>query len=352
MTVSGQAWALTAAAFVVLFAIDFWVVERRPHAFTPVEAARWVLAYVVLAGLFAGCLLWQQGGEVAGEFVAGYITEYSLSVDNLFVFVVLMSSFAVPAVLQHRVLLIGVALALVLRTALIFVGAAALERFTFTFFVFGAFLLWTAWKVATSHDVEPDPDGNAFVRFVSRRVPVTSHYDGHRWTTRVDGVRHATPMLLVIIAIGTTDLLFAIDSIPAVFGLTDSAYIVFCVNAFALMGLRQLYFLLHGLLDRLVYLSRGLAVILAFIGVKLILEALEATTHLPVPHISIAVSLAVILAVLAVTVVASLLAVQRNPALLEDTMVVEAADEAARDAGRAIADLEDGAPPGSPDGSA
>jgi len=344
VNVTGQAWAITVVAFVILFAIDFWVVERRPHAFTPAEAARWVVAYVVLAGVFAGYLLWQQGVEVAGEFVAGYITEYSLSVDNLFVFVVLMSSFAVPAMLQHRVLLIGVALALVLRTALIFVGAAALERFTFTFFVFGAFLLWTAWKVATSHDMEPDPNGNAFVRFVSARVPVTSDYDGHRWTTLVGGTRHVTPMLLVIIAIGTTDLLFAIDSIPAVFGLTDSAYIVFCVNAFALMGLRQLYFLLHGLLDRLVYLSRGLAVILAFIGVKLILEALEATTDLPVPHIGIAVSLAVILSVLAVTVATSLLAVQRDPHLLEQTMLAEAAHEAAKDTGDAIAELADDPP--------
>lgn len=316
MIVSGTAWAITVVALVAVMAFDFWVVERRPHAFTSAEAARWVIAYVSLAALFAVYLLWQYGTGPAGEFVAGYITEYSLSVDNLFVFVVLMGSFAVPAALQHRVLLIGVVLALVLRTGLIFVGAAALTRFTVTFYLFGAFLIWTAWRVATSHEEEADPEGNALVRWVEKRFPVTREYYGHQWTAIINGVRHITPMALVILAIGTTDLLFAVDSIPAVFGLTTSTYIVFTVNAFALMGLRQLFFLLHGLLGRLVYLNRGLALILAFIGVKLILEALHSTTSLPVPEIGIAVSLAVIVGILVVTVVASLLAVRRDPTLL------------------------------------
>lgn len=340
MTVPAWMWGATVVGVVALFAIDFWVVERREHPFTTREAARWVVLYMALAGVFALGLLWAFGSRYAGEFVAGYITEYSLSIDNLFVFVVLMSSFAVPAVLQHRVLLIGVALALVLRTVLIIVGAAAIERFQATFLVFGAFLLWTAWKVATSHDEEPDPEGNALVRLVARRFPVTSEYHGHRWTTMLDGRRHITPMLLVILAIGTTDLVFALDSIPAVFGLTNQAYIVFTVNAFALMGLRQLYFLLHGLLDRLVYLSRGLAVILAFIGVKLILEALHELTDWPVPEIDIAVSLLVIVVVLAVTVVASLRAVRRQPDLVAHSPEHEAEQVAAADAGEALEFLD------------
>ena len=201
MIVSGTAWAITVVALVAVMAFDFWVVERRPHAFTSAEAARWVIAYVTLAGLFAMYLLWQYGTGPAGEFVAGYITEYSLSVDNLFVFVVLMGSFAVPAALQHRVLLIGVVLALVLRTGLIFVGAAVLTRFTVTFYLFGAFLIWTAWRVATSHEEEADPEGNALVRWVEKRFPVTREYYGHQWTAIINGVRHITPMALVILAI-------------------------------------------------------------------------------------------------------------------------------------------------------
>ncbi|CAB4965327.1 MAG: TerC/Alx family metal homeostasis membrane protein [Actinobacteria bacterium] len=317
MIVSTTAWAVTVVALIALMAFDFWIVERRPRPFTSADAARWVVVYVSLAALFALYLLWQYGSRPAGEFVAGYITEYSLSVDNLFVFVVLMASFSVPAALQHRVLLIGVVLALILRTGLIFIGAAALTRFTATFYLFGAFLIWTAWRVATSHEEEVDPEGNALVRWVEKRFPVTREYHGHKWTTTLNGVRYITPMALVILAIGTTDLLFAVDSIPAVFGLTSTTYIVFTVNAFALMGLRQLFFLLHGLLGRLVYLNRGLALILAFIGVKLIFEAMHSTTSLPVPQIGIAVSLAVIVGILAVTVAASLLAVRRNPTLLE-----------------------------------
>lgn len=347
MSVSGTLWAATVLGFIVLFAVDFWVVERKPHAFSPAEAARWVVLYILLALGFAVFLLAEFGTEQAGEFLAGYITEYSLSIDNLFVFVVLMASFAVPADLQHRVLLVGVAMALVLRTALIFVGAVAIQRFTATFFIFGAFLIWTAWKVARSHEVEADPEGNAIVRLVARRVPVTQNYDGHKWTTMIDGRRHVTPMALVILAIGSTDLLFAIDSIPAVFGLTNSAYIVFAVNGFALMGLRQMYFLLHGLLDRLVYLNRGLAVILAFIGVKLILEAVEATTSLPVPHIGTWVSLAVIVTILAVTVVTSLVAARRDPSLLGEAPMAELAEEVRDESGVGLSHLrdEDSQPP-------
>ncbi len=341
MNVPQWLWAATVVFVIAIMAFDFWIVERREHPFTTAEAGRWVAFYAALAVVFAGFVFVYFGSAPAGEFVAGYLTEYSLSIDNLFVFVVLMSSFAVPPLLQHRVLLIGVALALVLRTVLIVVGAAALTRFTATFFVFGAFLLWTAWRVGTSGDEEQDPDGNAVVRFIEKRFPVTREYHGHQWTVTLDGTRYLTPMMLVIIAIGTTDLIFALDSIPAVFGLTSEAYIVFTVNAFALMGLRQLYFLLHGLLDRLVFLNRGLAVILAFIGVKLILEALHSTTSWPVPQIGIALSLAVIVLVLAITVITSLIAVKRNPSLLGESPAVEAGEEAAHEAGAALTHLPD-----------
>ncbi|MFZ1671094.1 MAG: TerC/Alx family metal homeostasis membrane protein, partial [Candidatus Nanopelagicales bacterium] len=253
--------------------------------------------------------------EIAGQFFAGYVTEYSLSVDNLFVFVVLIASFAVPAELQHRVLLIGILIALVLRTILIIIGAAIIEAFIGVFFIFGAFLLWTAWKVWFSGDEEPDPDGNAIVRFAEKRLPSTPDYDGHKMITRVAGHRVITPMALVVLAIGTTDLLFALDSIPAVFGLTQESYIVFAVNAFALMGLRQLYFLLNGLIDRLIYLHKGLALILCFISVKLILEALHGTTSLSVPQIGAFTSLAVIVAILAVTAITSIVAVKRHPTM-------------------------------------
>ena len=308
MDVPGWLWAATLVGLVGIIVVDLLIVDHRPHAFSHREAVRWVAFYVALAALFAVFISVYFGPSFGGQFVAGYLLEYSLSVDNLFVFLVIMTSFAVPAALQHRVLLVGIVIALVLRGILIVVGAEILERFEGAFYVFGAFLLFTAWKVWASEDDEPDPDGNALIRWVSNRFPVSPHYDGSRLTTRLAGTRALTPMALVILAIGTTDLLFALDSIPAVFGITSEAYLVFTVNAFALMGLRQLYFLLQGLLDRLQYLNRGLAVILAFIGFKLIMEALHATTSLPVPVLPTWVSLLVIVSVLAVTAAASVYA--------------------------------------------
>lgn len=307
-------WLATIGGFVLLFAYDLWIAYRKgPHVVSTREATRWVLFYVGLAAAF-GAGLWLWGGHQAGtEFLAGYITEYSLSVDNLFVFVIIMSSFAVPAAYQHRVLLFGIVLALVLRGFFIALGAEAINRFNFTFFVFGAFLIFTAWKLAVSHDQEGESESNAFVRFMARLLPTTNEYDGIKVLTRVDGRRVVTPMLLVMLAIGSTDLLFALDSIPAIFGLTREPYIVFTANAFALMGLRQLYFLLDGLLDRLVYLSKGLAVILGFIGVKLILEALHLNGVESAPLVSIPVSLGFIVAVLAVTTVLSLRKVGKDP---------------------------------------
>jgi tellurite resistance protein TerC len=208
-------------------------------------------------------------------------------------------------VLQHRVLLIGIVIALILRGILIIVGAAIIEAFAGVFYLFAAFLIYTAWKVWRSEEEEPDPDGNALTRFVARRIPTAPHYDGTRLITRVGGTRMLTPMALVMVAIGTTDLLFALDSIPAVFGITSEAYIVFTANAFALMGLRQLYFLLKDLVGKLEYLPKGIAIILAFIGVKLLLHAIHETTDLPVPEVPIWLSLVVIVGVLGVTAILS-----------------------------------------------
>lgn len=340
MEVPGWLWAVTLVGLIGVIVVDLIVVDRRPHPFTPRDATRWVAFYVALALAFAGFVTWYFGATYGGQFLAGYLTEYSLSVDNLFVFLVIMSSFAVPVVYQHRVLLVGIVIALVLRGILIVIGAEVIERFAGTFYVFGAFLLWTAWKVWRSGDEEPDPEGNALIRFVDRRLPTTRDYHGTRLTVVLDGRRVVTPMLLVMLAIGTTDLLFALDSIPAVFGLTSSAYLVFTANAFALMGLRQLYFMLHGLLDRIVFLNRGLAVILGFIGVKLVLEALHSTTSLTVPLIPIWLSLVVIIVVLAVTVATSLVAVRRHPELARVSEEALAEEEAAEEFGAALQHLQ------------
>jgi tellurite resistance protein TerC len=308
LDVPGWLWAATLIGLVGIIVVDLIIVDRRPHPFGPKEAARWVIFYVALAGLFAVFIAWYFGLVYGGQFVAGYLMEYSLSVDNLFVFMVIMGSFAVPAALQHRVLLVGIVIALILRGALILLGAQLIERFSGTFYLFGAFLLFTAVQVWRSEDEEPDPNGNGFMRWVGNHVPTSPHYDGSHLTTRLAGRRVLTPMAMVMLAIGTTDLLFALDSIPAVFGITSEAYLVFAVNAFALMGLRQLYFLLHGLLERLQHLNRGLAIILAFIGVKLILEAVHTTTGWDVPTIPVWFSLVFIVGVLAVTAATSLYA--------------------------------------------
>jgi tellurite resistance protein TerC len=312
MDVPGWMGAVTLLALVAIIVIDLLIVDRREKEFTPKDALHWVIFYVALAAAFAVFISVYFGPVYGGEFVAGYITEYSLSVDNLFVFMVIMASFAVPVALQHRVLLVGIVIALILRGILIVLGAELIERFEGTFYVFGLFLLFTAWKVWASEDEEPNPDGNGLVRWVGSHVPTSPNYDGHRYTTMVAGHRALTPMALVMLAIGTTDLLFAVDSIPAVFGITSETYLVFTVNAFALMGLRQLYFLLHGVLGRLRYLNKGLAVVLAFIGVKLVLEALNATTSLEIPAIPTWLSLVVIVGVLSVTALVSVYATRSD----------------------------------------
>jgi tellurite resistance protein TerC len=305
-------WMATVAAILALIAVDFVAISRNPHEVSMREAATWSAIYIGVALAF-GVLVWVAwSGEYGVEYLAGWLVEKSLSVDNLFVFVIIMTSFAVPAAYQHRVLLFGVTAALVMRAIFIAVGAAAIQRFSVTFLAFGALLIWTAVQLFRHREEDPEVDDNALLRWARRRLPATDAYDGARLTTSQAGRRLVTPLFFVFVAIGTTDLLFALDSIPAVFGVTQEPYLVFAANAFALLGLRALYFLLRGLLDRLVYLSVGLSVILAFIGVKLILTFLHEVNP-DIPHVPTAVSLGVILGILAVTTVASLAAARRDP---------------------------------------
>ena len=316
VNVSLLAWILTMLGVALIFAVDFLIVGRRPHVVSMREATWSVVAYVALSCVF-GLGVWAlAGGQYGIEYFAGYITELSLSVDNLFVFVVLMSAFAVPQELQLRVLQLGIIGALILRGIFILVGAIALSYFNWLFFVFGAFLLWTAWKLATEHGAEAEPGENKLLKRLERRLPTTTEYHGTNFSVQLDGRRVYTPLAIVIAAVFLTDLMFAMDSIPAIFGLTREPYIVFTANAFALMGLRQMYFLLDGLLDRLIYLSLGLSVILGFIGIKLILHALH-EYGVPVPEISTPVSLMVIVLTLAVTVLASLAKVRKDPSVYE-----------------------------------
>lgn len=306
-------WVATLVGLTALIVGDLVVVGRRPREVGVREASLWVAACVGLAVLFGLALLIFAGTNTAAEFFAGYVTEYSLSVDNLFVFVIIMAKFAVPRQHQHRVLFIGIVLSLVLRGVCIAAGAAALAAFNWIFYVFGAFLIYTAVKVAKEGKGEEEQEApdNALVRALGRVLPTSDAYDGGRIVTKVGGRRVFTPMVMVVSALGVANVVFALDSIPAIFGLTTNGYIVFTANALALLGLRQLYFVIGGLLERLVYLSYGLSVILGFIGVKLIVEALHGShierISLPVPHIGIALSLGVIVVVLAVTTVASLL---------------------------------------------
>ena len=305
MNVTALQWGLLFAVILGLFIFDFLIADRQKVEFTTGKAARWIVFYISAAALFAGWVFWQWDGEYATQFIAGYVTEYSLSIDNLFVFLVILNAFEVPKELWHRVLLMGIAIALVLRALMIAAGTTLINQFVGSFIVFGGFLLWTAWHVAKETDPEEQTE-NKLVSWVRRIIPVTEEYHGERLTLHVQTVRHITPLALVMVAIGTTDLLFALDSIPAILGLTNEGFLVLASNAFALMGLRQLFFLVQGLLDRLIYLSRGLAVILAFIGVKLILHAVHKLWWKEAPDISTATSLMVITAVLLVTAVLSL----------------------------------------------
>ena len=312
MDVTLLTWSIVVAAIILLVVIDLLTVSRKAHDVLFKEAAAMSIFYIAIAIGF-GVWVWQTAGSVYGtEYFAAYLVEKSLSVDNLFVFIIILAQFKVPSIFHQRVLMFGVILALVLRAIFIAVGAAALAAFSFTFVIFGAILIWTGVGLFKHWDEDPSPEDNAFVKQIRKRIAMTDEYDGPKIFTRINGKRLATPMFLVMVAIASTDLLFALDSIPATFGVTQEPFLVFAANAFALLGLRALYFLLKGLLDKLVYLSLGLSVILMFIGVKLIMTYLHEIWY-EVPKIPIAVSLSVIASILIISTIASAIKVRRDP---------------------------------------
>ncbi len=314
MEVPTWVWLVTLAVAAVVLTFDVIWVARNPHVPSTREVGSVLGIYVTAAILFGIGLWWAEGSERGTEFFAGWLTEYSLSIDNLFIFIIIMAKFGVPARFQQTALLWGIIIAIVLRTIFIFLGAAAINQFAWVFYIFGAFLIYTAVKLATeNHDEDEDWEPNALIKWFQRTVPSTTEWSSKLFT-KENAKRVATPLFIVVLALGMTDLLFALDSIPAIYGLTKEPYIVLTANLFALMGLRQLYFLIGGLLKKLVYMSLGLAVLLAFIGVKLILHALHENTlpfinggqPLDVPDIPITVSLGAIVVILGVTTVASL----------------------------------------------
>ncbi len=317
MDIPSWLWWATVVFTTGFLLVDVLIIGRRPHEPSMREVSRDLVFFVGAAILFGIGVYFFAGSQYGTEFFAGWLTEYSLSIDNLFIFIIILNKFAVPRKYQQTALLIGIVLALVMRGIFIAVGAAAIANFSWIFYLFGAFLIYTAIKLAKEgNEDEDDFEESRLVRWVEKRFPATKEYDGTKLFTRQNGKRLITPMFIVIVALGTTDLLFALDSIPAIYGLTEEPYLVFTANVFALMGLRQLYFLIGGLLQRLVYLSYGLAVLLGFIGVKLVLEALH-TNELPfvnggehvswAPEIPIWLSLVLIVGILAVTTAASLI---------------------------------------------
>jgi tellurite resistance protein TerC len=312
MNVSLTTWLIVLGAILALIVVDLLTVSRKPHDVKFKEAATWSIFYIAVAIGF-GIWVWQSSGSQFGtEYFAAYLVEKSLSVDNLFVFIIILAQFKVPSIYHQRVLMFGVLLALALRGIFIAVGAAALAAFSFTFVIFGAILIWTGVGLFNHWDEDPSPEDNILVKAIRKRIAMTDEFHGSKLFTKIDGKKLATPMFLVMIAIASTDLLFALDSIPATFGVTQEPFLVFAANAFALLGLRALYFLLAGLLDKLIYLSLGLSVILMFIGVKLIMTYLH-EIWIEVPKIPILVSLSVIGSILVISTVASLIKSKRDP---------------------------------------
>ena len=312
MNVSLTMWLVTVGAILVLVVMDFLTVSRKPHEVSFREAALWSVFYIAVAVAF-GVFIWVwQGGDFGTQYFAAYLVEKSLSVDNLFVFVIILAQFAVPSIYHQRVLLVGVVLALVLRAIFIAVGAAALAACSFTLVFFGAIIIWTGIQLFRHRDAEPEPKDNLVVRTVRKWYPVTPDYHDTKLFVRIDGKRMITPLMLVMVAIASTDLLFALDSIPATFGVTQEPYLVFTANAAALLGLRALYFLLKGLLSKLIYLSMGLAIILVFIGFKLILTFAHEVNN-DIPKIPTVFSLGVIAAILIIVTIASWLKVRKDP---------------------------------------
>ena len=307
----------------LILVADLLIIFKRPHIPSMKESALWVGFYALLAVLFGLAILALGDAEHASQFFAGWLTEYSLSIDNLFVFVIIMARFAVPPKYQQEVLMVGIILALVLRGIFIIVGAALIASFAWIFYIFGAFLLYTAYHQAFRSHQDEEETENKLISFLRRHVTMSPEYDGAKIRTTFDGKRMFTPMLVVFITIAITDVIFAFDSIPAIFGITTSPFLVFAANIFALMGLRQLYFLLGGLLERLVYLKYGIAFILAFIGFKLVAHAMH-TNEVPfinggehiewAPEISTATSLVVIVLSMAVATIASVIKMKRDAA--------------------------------------
>lgn len=312
MNVSLTTWLVVIGAILALIIVDLLTVSRKPHEVKFKEAAGWSIFYIAVAIGF-GVWVWQSAGSEFGtEYFAAYLVEKSLSVDNLFVFIIILAQFKVPSIYHQRVLMFGVLLALVLRGIFIAVGAAALKEFNFTFVVFGAILIWTGVGLFKHWDEDPSPEDNRLVKTMRKRIAMTDEFHGSKIFTKIDGKKLATPMFLVMIAIASTDLLFALDSIPATFGVTKEPFLVFAANAFALLGLRALYFLLKGLLDKLIYLSLGLSIILMFIGVKLVMTYVHEVWK-EVPKIPTVASLAVIGIILVVSTVASLVKSKKDP---------------------------------------
>jgi tellurite resistance protein TerC len=326
MDVSLTTWFVVIGAILALIVVDLLTVSRKPHEVKFKEAAGWSIFYIAVAIGF-GVWVWQTAGSQFGtEYFAAYLVEKSLSVDNLFVFIIILAQFAVPSIYHQRVLMFGVLLALVLRGIFIAVGAAALAAFSFTFVVFGAILIWTGVGLFKHWDEDPSPEDNRLVKAMKKRIAMTDEFHGSKTFIKVDGRRLATPMLTVMVAIASTDLLFALDSIPATFGVTQEPFLVFAANAFALLGLRALYFLLKGLLDKLIYLSLGLSIILMFIGVKLILTYLHEVWY-EVPKIPTVGSLSVIGLILVVSTVASLVKSKKDPTAIAHAGRITGSDE-------------------------
>lgn len=312
MNITTATWLITVGLIVGLLLFDLLTSTRKAHDVSFKEATFWSVFYIAVAVGF-GAWVWSDfGAQFGKEYFAAYIVEKSLSVDNLFVFLIILTNFAVPSIYHQRVLMVGIVLALFMRAIFIALGAAALEAFSFTFVIFGGILLWTGIKLFQHWDEDPDPTDNPIVRYVQKKIPFTNEYHGGKIFIRENGKRLATPLLLVMIAIGATDLLFALDSIPATFGVTQEPFLVFAANAFALLGLRALYFLIKNLVNKLIYLSMGLAFILIFIGIKLIGVWAHKEWE-SIPKISTNLSLAVIGSILLISTVASLIKSKRDP---------------------------------------
>lgn len=313
LEISGVTWGVTIGVIIGLLAVDLILAAVRPHRVGFREATAWSVFYILVAVGFGVWFTMAHGGDFGTQYFAGYIVEKSLSVDNLFVFVIIMTTFAVPEEHQHKVLTFGIILALIMRAIFIALGATLLSLFSFMFLIFGLLLIYTAVQLFWHRNEDPDVENNIMIRATRKILPISDDYDGGKLFTRREGRRMVTPLMAVLIAIGSVDLLFALDSIPAVFGVTSEPYIVFTANAFALLGLRALFFLVKGLLDRLVYLSTGLSIILAFIGAKLILHWGHVDIDARIPEINTYLSLVVIIGILVIVTVASLAKTRKDP---------------------------------------